>query len=280
MTGATGFVGRHVARAFVAGGAEVHATRRTTVTTAGDITWHDASTPAADLVARVAPSVVLHGATNYGRRAGDAAAVQWVNHDWPAALLDAAARARVPLFVNVDTSLPATLNDYARTKRAFSALARARAAAADLRVLNVALESVYGPGDDAEKFQMQLLHALLRDDPVIALTPGDQARDYIYIDDAVDGIVRLVRHAAAAATPYLVGGVGTGTPVTIRHFAETMHALTGSRSRLDFGARPYRPGELMEARADITLLRSIGWPTPRPIAEGLRLMIAAERNRA
>jgi len=283
MTGATGFLGSHLARAFVRRGDEVHAVSRPSSNRgrigdeANRVTWHAAETNPAELVGVTSFDVLLHAATHYGRDSAADAEVERVNHDWPLALLAAAAAAHVPLFANVDTSLPSSLSVYARTKRRFAERAQAHAHAGGPRLLGIGLESVYGPGDDDAKFQMTLLRALLRRAPSFALSPGAQTRDYIFIDDAVAAILLLVDHARRAPDRYVAGGVGRGEGISIRRFAELMRELTGSPTRLEFGALPYREVELMDARADTSLLRSLGWPGARSVEEGLRETIERER---
>lgn len=284
VTGATGFLGSHLVRTLVARGDTVHAFRRSASSLArladvsDAIRWHDAGMDAHALLSPVQPDVVVHAATAYGRAGEDAAAITRVNLEWPRTLLAAARTAGTPLFVNIDTSLPPTLSEYARTKRAFAEAARGAAATGGPRVLNVRLESVYGAGDDPAKFQMTLLHALLRGEAEFALTPGEQARDYIHVADAVAALLLLVDHARAVRVPYLAAGVGAGRAVRIREFAETMHQLVGGPTRLAFGAIAYRDGELMEARADVTLLSALGWTGARPLETGLRQMIDEERR--
>src|SRR5689334_12948491 len=270
VTGATGFLGSHLVRALAARGDEVRATRRTASSLerlhgVESVTWVDALAPIAQLATDV--DVLVHAATSYGRGDTASADVERVNLRWPLLLLGAI---RPPaLFVNVDTSLPRTLSEYARTKRAFADEARAAAVGGRSRVLNVNLESVYGPDDDSAKFQMQLIRSLIRNEPSFPLTPGAQTRDYIFIDDAIDAMLRLIDHAATAGESFIAAGVGRGDGVPIRRFAETAKALSGSTTHLAFGALPYREGELMHAAADVTLAKSLGWSGGRPLEDGL-----------
>ena len=286
MTGATGFLGSHLARALVYRGDEVHAVRRASSSRArfgsdaSRVTWHDRDTTPDAILSVAHFDVVLHAATHYGRAGAVDADVERVNYSWPLALLEAAAARRVVLFANVDTSLPPSISAYAQTKRRFANRAREIALADGPRLLNLALESVLGPGDDRAKFQMTLLQALLRNEPSFALSPGGQMRDYVFIDDAVDAILQLIDHALRLPDRYVAGGVGRGEGVSIRRFAELMRELTGSTTRLDFGALPYRAGELMDARADTSLLRSLGWTGARSVEQGLRETIERERTGA
>ncbi len=287
ITGVTGYLGGHLAHRFEWAGAEIHATRRATsevqYVELRSVVWHDVARGSAAIVADAKPDVILHSATHYGRGADDAD-VERVNLTWPSELLDAAVAQRVPLFVNVDTSLPPAISAYARTKRAFAEAARARAIRGDIRVLNIRLESVYGPDDGAEKFQSVLLGAIRAGVKSFPLTPGAQTRDYIYVDDAVDAIILLIEHARNASEPYLEAGVGAGREVSIREFAETMISVARENrlqvaTRLDFGALPYRESELMHACADISLLKRLGWKGARGLQRGLADLIGKEMNR-
>lgn len=286
MTGATGFLGRHLARAFVIRGDDVHAVRRAASKVArlgresDRITWHDVARDPADLMSAASFDIVLHAATHYGRGGANERDVEVVNHDWPLSLLNAAVARGVTHFVNIDTSLPPSLSAYARTKRRFADRAREIALSNGPRLLNVGLESVFGAGDDRSKFQMTLLHALLRDEPSFALTPGGQTRDYVFIDDAIAAILCLVDHAHQAPDRYLAAGVGRGESISIRRFAELMRELSGSGTQLEFGALSYRKGELMDARADTSLLQSLGWAGARSVEQGLRETIERERTGA
>lgn len=285
MTGATGYLGRHLVSHFEARGDDVHAIHRANSNLqsveSDAIVWHDVARRSDTILAEVRPDVVLHAATHYGRDGAADAEVTRANFTWPMELLDAAVKQRVGLFVNIDTSLPPAISGYARSKRAFADAAKARARRGDIRILNIRLESVYGPGDDRAKFQMTLLEALRSGVASFPLTRGEQTRDYIYVDDAVGAIALLVDHARRVPDPYLEAGVGAGREVSIRTFAETLAeaAREGSLAadtRLDFGALPYREGELMHACADISLLKTLGWKGARSLEQGLQELIRKE----
>jgi nucleoside-diphosphate-sugar epimerase len=283
LTGGTGFFGSHLARALVERGDELSVLRRhaSSLARLADLTDHIEQIAVEDGVdaalAHGPFDVVVHSATCYGRLGESDASVCESNVGWPSRLLAAAARSGVPLFVNTDTSLPPSLTPYARTKRTFADHACGVTRDGEIAVLNVRLESVYGPGDDAGKFNTQLLHAMLRDVPTFALTPGQQCRDFIYVEDAANAYVRLIDHAHRCGEQYLSAGVGRGVPVSIRTLAETVKRLAGAHTRLEFGALPYRDGELMSACADIALLHALGWTAARDLETGLGETVERER---
>ncbi len=280
VTGATGFFGSHLVRALIAQGHEVRIAARAASSLArvADVVRPadvmDAASDPAQLVA--ACDVIIHCATHYGRHGATDDEVAAVNVAWPLALLNAGAAAHVKLFVNIDTSLPPALSAYARTKCAFADAARRAADAHHVRVLNVRLESLYGIGDDPEKFLPALLRALQHGVPRLALSPGDQSRDFIYVDDAVDAFMLLLAHAQSVAQPYLSAGIGRGIPVTIRALVEQCKRVTGAATVLDFGAIPHRPHELMRACADTTMLTSLNWRGGRALESGLAALIYTE----
>ncbi len=72
--------------------------------------------------------------------------------------------------------------------------------------------------------------------------------------------------------------IGSGNPVPVRDLVELIHKLTGSRSRLSFGALPYRAGEPMLTRADPSALLALGWRPLVQLPEGLARTIEAERK--
>ena len=110
----------------------------------------------------------------------------------------------------------------------------------------------------------------LRREPITIYGDGDQTRSFCYVDDLIDGILRLM-----ASPDDFTGPVNLGNPCesTIRDLAEKVVALTGSRSRISF--KPLPIDDPKRRQPDISLAtNALGW-TPRvPLEEGLKRTIA------
>jgi nucleoside-diphosphate-sugar epimerase len=271
---------------------------------AGQVRWHLAPDELdAPFSGPGVPDAVIHCAALYGRRGESPVQMLEANTVLPVRLYDIAARRGVPLFLNTDTVLDPALNLYALSKHhAAQWLMRA---GGPTRVLNLKVQHFYGPGDDPTKFITGLIAQCLADVPEIRLTDGRQQRDFIYVSDVVSAMFALLeckapgsgvgvspaigaavpgpdgvgQDAPAAAPGHPVqnrpgGGfasyeIGSGHPVRVRELVELIHRLTGSRSRLLFGAVPYRPDEPMLTRADTSALRELGWRPRVQLPEGL-----------
>jgi nucleoside-diphosphate-sugar epimerase len=114
----------------------------------------------------------------------------------------------------------------------------------------------------------------------IALTPGEQKRDFIFIDDAADAMMTIMDASSAMANGFHYFEVGSGTKLSIREFMSLLVRLADNKNtHLDFGAIPYRENEAMETHVDLSGLRALGWSSRIPLEEGLKRTIAAERAR-
>jgi UDP-glucuronate decarboxylase len=128
--------------------------------------------------------------------------------------------------------------------------------------------NTYGPrmhpadGRVVSNFIMQAL----KGEPITIYGEGQQTRSFCYVDDLVDGLMRLMASPAA-----LTGPVNLGNPAefTMRQLAEKVLEMTGSKSEIAF--RPLPPDDPKQRRPDITLASSaLGWSPKVPLAEGLR----------
>lgn len=277
MTGATGFLGSRLA-ARLAGGHRLVLLKRS----ASDLSRlgrlaHDL--PVYDLdrggleaaLAAHRVEVIIHAATDYGRTGG-VEPVLMANLVLPARLAEAAASAGARAFINADTVLPRLLNPYALAKvqlREWLELL-----APGLSVVNLALQSFYGPGQGPEAFVTRTLAGLMAGGGGLAFTPGEQLRDFVYIDDVVEAFAAVLAHLDELGPGSHAVQVGSGRAVSIRQFVALARELTMSAARLEFGALAYRAGEPMRCCADIGRLAAWGWRPRVELAEGLARTIA------
>jgi CDP-paratose synthetase len=226
-------------------------------------------------VRQVAPDVVIHTACCYGRRGESELQISDSNVRFGLVVLDALLKCeRQFAFINTGTVLNPGSNSYALSKHQFMQWAQEiRARHADrMQLTNVLLQHMYGPGDDETKFPTHIVRACLRNDAVIKLTPGEQTRDFVYIDDVVMGYEVLLCNLHRLESMEEIE-LGSGIAVRLRDFVETAHTLTASRSQLCFGAVPYRAGEPMHCQADTARLRALGWSPAYDLRTGLIKMI-------
>jgi nucleoside-diphosphate-sugar epimerase len=292
IKGATGFLGSQLARRLVAAGCGVVVlkrsfsdTRRIADLLASGTVTHDIDVrPLATPFLEHPIDCVLHCATDYGRRESTSAAIIEANLLLPLQLLELAVEHRVPCFINTDTKLDKRINAYSLSKRQFREWLATFADATT--AVNVPLEHFYGPGDDRTKFVSSMIGRMLSPDRSIALTGGEQLRDFIHVDDVVEAFVRIVERCVLEARPPAptAGGVltfeiGSGSPVSVRDFMLLLRRLADRPDvALDFGALPYRPNETMRSAADVAMITALGW-TPRVgLEDGLRRTLAAERR--
>jgi nucleoside-diphosphate-sugar epimerase len=143
-----------------------------------------------------------------------------------------------------------------------------------MRFADVALESIYGEDDDPDKFITRAIIACLNNAESLPLTPGEQKRDFIYVEDAVEALVTLVKHYTSlhsdTTVPYQRYSVGSGMAITIREVMQLIRQLSGSHTQLAFGAVTYRPHEVMFSQADLTKMRALGWSPRFSLEDGLK----------
>jgi CDP-paratose synthetase len=284
ITGASGFLGSHLTARLIRAGYRVVITKRCTSDLRrlrgleSEIEAIDIdATPVESLFDRWSIDAVIHCATNYGRNGATAANVVETNLILPLRLLQAAMDRGVRAFINSDTILDPRISHYSLSKKQL--VEWLEHLATKVTTANVALEHFYGPGDDPSKFVASVVRDLVRGVDSIALTPGHQKRDFIFIDDVVEAFRRVIEFALEAPAGFYRFEVGTNELRTIREFVEAAHRLSGARSTsLEFGALDYRDNEVMESHADTTALRTLGWTPQVSLHDGLMKTIEAERK--
>lgn len=132
----------------------------------------------------------------------------------------------------------------------------------------------YGPGQDHMRFLPYLISRCLADEE-IKVSPGEQLRDYCFIDDIVEAVFMVLSNDAADGKVF---NIASGKPVSIRTIVEKMVDIIGS-GKPNFGAVPYREGESMELYADINYADEVlSWTPKTQLSEGLEKTIRFYRS--
>jgi CDP-paratose synthetase len=287
ITGATGFIGSHVARALVAEGRDVTILCRSFSQTnrisdildrVRRINLDHISLNKALEGCKVAG--VVHLATNYDQDESQTEEIFKTNFLLPLQLLDFAVSRQAKFFINTDSffckpqfAYPHMLG-YTYSKQCF--LGWAKNSVAKIHISTLQLEHVYGPADGPKKFVSTVLRQLM--DPSlteIKLTEGRQKRDFVFISDVVDAYLRVIDNAENAKPGFMVYETGTGESIEIRHFVELLRNATSSKANLVFGAIPYRAGEIMNSRANLTALNALGYYPITSLEVGIKKLVKA-----
>jgi UDP-glucose 4-epimerase len=165
--------------------------------------------------------------------------------------------------VLTESSVAAPASLYGSSKLAGTMAVSSARERTNLRAVTARLFTVYGPGEHEGRLLPSLIEAS-RTGGEVKLTMGQQKRDFTYVSDAVEGLLRLSLIAENAPP---VVNLATGKLTPVRAFAECAAEVLALReSQLEFGALPEQQDELRQGPADTHLVRElVGWvPTCTP----------------
>jgi len=287
VTGGTGFLGSGLLHRLVHDGSKVILLKRSTSDTGRikdildkvKIYNADADTVSLERIfTENRIDVIVHCATNQGKKLINPLAILNANVHFPLELLQLASKHNISCFINTDTTLDRRVNAYALSKHQFREWLQA--CTGKMTCINVSLELVYGPGDTGSNFIGYVVRELLRNVDALDFTLGEQKRDFSYIDDVLDALMKIIDTSRGMGKGYFTYDAGSGQVKTIREFVLLAKALTGnSRTALRFGELPYREHEFMDSCIDLSGLRALGWKPQHTLEDGLRATIEAESMR-
>ena len=284
LTGATGFLGSNLAKTLIKQGYEVSIIKRSTSNmfrlkdVLGQFETFDLGAVSIEQCLQEARAdIVIHCATDYGRKQVEPSAIIEANLILPLKLLELSRRNGVKCFINTDTFLDKGINYYSLSKKQFKDWLDTFST--ELVCVNVTLEHFYGPLDDKTKFVSFVIEKLLTNASEIALTEGNQKRDFIFIDDVIAAFLTIISRVGSMPNGSYEFGVGTNNMIAIKELVELIREVTGNTfTRLNFGAIPYRKNEIMASNIDTTAIRALGWATKYSLIEGLQCTIEAEKE--
>ncbi len=269
ITGASGFIGRHVAAALQSNGHTVIPTDRGNGDVAERETW--ARLPESDVV------IHLAGRSFVPESWAEPAAFLRINVQGSVEALEYArtAGARV-VFVSsylygppdrlpIAESTPVVAtNPYALSKALAEQACRFFAERFGVKAAILRPFNVYGPGQD-DVFLIPMIARQIHEGNAIRVKDLDPRRDYVYVSDVANAIVR----AAEATDEFGIFNVGSGQSHSVREIIDIMQSLAGTTLSVQ-SADERRRDEIMDSVADISLARErLGWTPQWSLRDGL-----------
>jgi UDP-glucuronate 4-epimerase len=151
---------------------------------------------------------------------------------------------------------------YAATKKANELMSHTYAHLYGIPTTGLRFFTVYGPWGRPDMAPFKFTRALLAGEPIQVFNHGDMQRDFTYIDDIVEGVVRILdvvpsggadRAAPDRSTaPYALYNIGNGSPVALMDFIHAIETATGREAVCDF--QPMQPGDVPKTWADTEAL--------------------------
>lgn len=278
LTGATGYLGSHLATHFVESGYNLVVLKRknSSLLKISHLldkinTYNVEDLDFDTLFQKENIDAIAHTAASYGKKNESLVDIYNSNLFFPLQLFEYALKYNVKYFFNANTTLPPDLNVYALSKKQFSDILKINAN--QIKVIDVLLQYFYGPADESSKFVTFIISKLKTNADFIDLSPAIQIRDFIYIDDVVSAYSILLKHCHSFEN-YISVSLGSGRGITLKSLIEKIKANFGnSKTILNFGALPLREGEVMYSIADTEFLNKLGWQPQFSIDEGIKRTI-------
>jgi UDP-glucuronate 4-epimerase len=181
--------------------------------------------------------------------------------------------ARVPFREDDVTHQP--LSFYAATKQANEVMGYSYSRLYGLNLTGLRFFTVYGPWGRPDMTPIIFSRAICAGEPIKLFDHGKYLRDFTYIDDVVDGVLKVLLYPPVElpTPPFRIFNLGNNRPVEMLLFVQMLETLLGKKAQVEL--LPPQPTEMVETCADLTKIRAaVGYEPRVPLEEGLRRFVA------
>ena len=194
------------------------------------------------------------------------------------------ANTKIPFSEHDNVDHPVSL--YAASKKANELMAHTYAHLFDIPATGLRFFTVDGPWGRPDMALFIFTRKILAGEPIDVFNNGNHARDFTYIDDVVQGVLRVADHSpapnlawsgddpdpASSSAPYRIYNIGNHSPVKLMDFVASIEKATGRKA--DMNLLPAQPGEVSVTYADVTALQGdFGFSPNTPIDEGVSAFV-------
>ena len=171
---------------------------------------------------------------------------------------------------------------YAASKKANELMAHSYSHLFGIPSTGLRFFTVYGPWGRPDMSYFLFADAIRKGEPIQVFNEGKMKRDFTYIDDIVDGIIRVAEKPAipnpnydpqhpdpsSSTAPYKIYNIGNSSPVPLMEFIEAIEQGLGQKAKMEL--LPMQPGDVVETHADISELeRDLGYQPHTTVAVGV-----------
>ena len=172
---------------------------------------------------------------------------------------------KVPFSTEDSVDHPVSL--YAATKKSNELMAHTYSNLYDIPTTGLRFFTVYGPFGRPDMAYFGFTNKIVKGETIEVFNNGDMMRDFTYIDDVVEGIIRLIpeipqrnpnwteKDVSESWAPYRIFNIGNSTPVKLLDFIETIEKHLGIKAKKVF--KPMQPGDVQKTFADVADLEKV-----------------------
>ena len=183
------------------------------------------------------------------------------------------------------------LSLYAATKKSNELMAHTYASLYGIPLTGLRFFTVYGPWGRPDMALFKFTKNILEGKPIDVYNDGHHARDFTYVDDIVEGVVRTMDltaapdpewssaspHADTSSAPYRIYNIGNNTPVPLTTFISLIEAATGKKAIRNL--MPSQPGDVAETFANVdALMAAVGFKPATPLEDGVNRFVKWYRD--
>ena len=191
------------------------------------------------------------------------------------------ANTKMPFSVHDNVDHPVSL--YAASKKANELMAHTYSHLYKLPTTGLRFFTVYGPWGRPDMSLFKFTQNILEGKPIDVFNYGNHRRDFTYIDDIVEGVIRVIDNPAQENTkwdgdcpdpgtslaPYRIYNIGNNNPVSLLNFIETLEKCLGKEAKKNF--LPLQPGDVPDTYADVSdLVSNFGYKPNTLLEIGVR----------
>ncbi|RXJ78012.1 NAD-dependent epimerase [Arcobacter sp. F155] len=164
------------------------------------------------------------------------------------------------------TDTPISL--YAATKKSNELMAHTYSHLYDIKATGLRFFTVYGPWGRPDMAPMLFADAITNDRPINVFNHGNMSRDFTYVDDIVDGIIKVIDNP----TNYNVYNIGNNAPVSLMEFIETLENSIGKEATKNF--MPIQDGDVESTYADVSgLINDFDYKPDTKLSDGIEKFV-------